>query len=106
MFNNAVTAQYTHNLTVTERLGGQYHCNVTNNKPSISITELRVQDIYSMGLLCYNCGLLSTEICKNVKLNLVQGPLLFIGKDTCGPECSILDDIMIACMDTALSNVM
>ena len=43
MFNNAVTAQYTHTLTVTERLGGQYQCTVTNNKPSTATAQLTVQ---------------------------------------------------------------
>ena len=43
VFNNAVTAQYTHTLTVTERLGGQYQCNVTNNKPSTATAHFNVQ---------------------------------------------------------------
>ena len=43
VLNNAVTAQYTHTLTVTERLGGQYQCNVTNNKPSTATAQLTVQ---------------------------------------------------------------
>ena len=43
VFNNAVTAQYTHTLTVTGRLGGQYQCNVTNNKPSTATAQLTVQ---------------------------------------------------------------
>ena len=43
MLNNAVTAQYTHILTVTERLGGQYKCNVTNNKPSTATAHFKVQ---------------------------------------------------------------
>ena len=34
VLNDPVTAQYTHNLTVTEILGGLYTCTVTNNKPS------------------------------------------------------------------------
>ena len=34
VLNNAMTAQYTHTLTVTGRLGGQYQCTVSNNKPS------------------------------------------------------------------------
>ena len=29
-----VTAQYTHTLTVTEKLGGQYQCTVVSSKPS------------------------------------------------------------------------
>ena len=43
VLNNAVTAQYTHILTVTGRLGGQYQCNVTNNKPSTTTAQFTVQ---------------------------------------------------------------
>ena len=43
MLDNPVTAQYTHTLTVTGRLGGQYQCNVTNNKPSSAIGFFNVQ---------------------------------------------------------------
>ena len=44
VLNNAVTAQYcTHTLTVTGRLGGEYQCNVTNNKPSTATAQLTVQ---------------------------------------------------------------
>ena len=43
LLDNAVTAQYTHTLTVTGRLGGQYQCNVTNNKPSTATAQLTVQ---------------------------------------------------------------
>ena len=43
VFNNAVTAQYTHTLTVTGRLGGQYQCTVTNSKPSSGTAQLTVQ---------------------------------------------------------------
>ena len=34
VLDDPVTAQYTHTLTVAGRLGGQYQCNVSNNKPS------------------------------------------------------------------------
>ena len=34
VLNDPVTAQYTHTLTVTSRLGGLYTCTVANNKPS------------------------------------------------------------------------
>ena len=34
VLDNAETAQYTHTLTVTGRLPGQYQCTVSNNKPS------------------------------------------------------------------------
>ena len=43
VFNSAVTAQYTHTLTVTGRLGGQYQCTVTNNKPSTTMAHFIVQ---------------------------------------------------------------
>ena len=43
VLDNAVTAQYTHTLTVTGRLGGQYQCNVANNKPSIATAQLFFQ---------------------------------------------------------------
>ena len=46
VLDNAVTAQYTHTLTVTGRLGGQYQCNVTNNKPSTAIAQLSVKGKY------------------------------------------------------------
>ena len=56
MFNNAVTAQYTHNLTVTWKLGGQYQCNVTNIKPSISIADLRIQGIAQVYVITVVCS--------------------------------------------------
>jgi len=37
------TAQYTHTLTVTGRLGGLYQCTVSNNKPSQATSTLTVQ---------------------------------------------------------------
>jgi len=40
VLDDPVTAQYTHTLTVTERLGGQYQCTVSNNKPSSDTAEL------------------------------------------------------------------
>ena len=43
VLNNAVTAQYTHTLNVTEILGGQYQCNVTNNKSSTTTAHFKVQ---------------------------------------------------------------
>ena len=46
MFNNAVTAQYTHTLTVTGRVGGQYQCIVSNSKPSTATAQLTVEGTY------------------------------------------------------------
>ena len=43
VLNNAVTAQYTHTLTVTGRLGGQYQCTVNNSKPSSATGRFTVQ---------------------------------------------------------------
>ena len=49
VLDNAVTAQYVHTLTVIGRLGGQYQCNVTNNKPSEATANLRVQGTNNKG---------------------------------------------------------
>ena len=43
VLDSAVTVQYTHTLTVTGRLGGQYQCTMTNNKPSEATANLKVQ---------------------------------------------------------------
>ena len=43
---NHTTSQYTHTLTVTERLGGLYTCTVGNNKPSHNMTPLTVQGVW------------------------------------------------------------
>ena len=42
VLDDAVTAQYTHTLTVTGKLGGLYQCNVSNNKPSWDSLSLTV----------------------------------------------------------------
>ena len=49
VLDNAVTAQYTHTLTVAGRLGGQYQCTVTNNKPFEATANLRVQGTNNKG---------------------------------------------------------
>ena len=41
--DNSITAQYTHTLTLTGRLGGLYTCAVANNKPSNDTSSLRVK---------------------------------------------------------------
>ena len=43
VLDNAETAQYTHTLTVTGRLPGQYICNVSNNKPSQALASYAVE---------------------------------------------------------------
>ena len=43
MLNDPVTAQYTHTLTVTERLEGLYTCTVANDRPSNDSANITVQ---------------------------------------------------------------
>ena len=43
VLDDSVTAQYTHTLTVTGRLGGQYQCTVSNSKPSHVSSSFVVQ---------------------------------------------------------------
>ena len=43
VFNDVATAQYTYTLTVTGRLGGDYQCNVSNNKPSEAVVNFSVK---------------------------------------------------------------
>ena len=43
VLNNATTAQYTHTLTVTGRLGGVYTCTVSNAKPSEAVASFNTQ---------------------------------------------------------------
>ena len=42
VLNDAVTAQYTHTLTVTGRLEGLYTCTVSNNKPLMASAQIPV----------------------------------------------------------------
>ena len=43
--DDPVTAQYTHTLTVTDRLVGLYTCTVTNDKPSSASATITVEGI-------------------------------------------------------------
>ena len=43
VLDDPVTAQYTHTLTVTGRLGGLYTCTVANDKPAENSTNFTVQ---------------------------------------------------------------
>ena len=45
VLDDPVTAQYTHTLTVTGRLGGLYTCTVANNKPSNGSATFSIQGI-------------------------------------------------------------
>ena len=53
VLDDPVTAQYTHTLTVTERLPGLYTCSVANNKPSSDSTSISVQGIYEIFSLLF-----------------------------------------------------
>ena len=46
VLNDPVTAQYTHTLTVTERLGGLYTCTVANNKTSSDTAQYYVKGMH------------------------------------------------------------
>ena len=46
VLDNTVTAQYTHTLTVTGRLGGLYTCTVTNDKPSTASANINIESTY------------------------------------------------------------
>ena len=43
VLDNVTTATYTHTLTVTGRLGGDYQCTVSNVRPSSDSDSLRIQ---------------------------------------------------------------
>ena len=43
VLDNRLTSQYTHTLTVTGRLGGDYTCTVANNKPSEDSASYTIQ---------------------------------------------------------------
>ena len=43
VFDNAETVTYTHTLTVTGRLGGDYQCTVSNVKPSEAVADFTVE---------------------------------------------------------------
>ena len=54
VFDNAMTAQYTHTLTETGRIGGLYTCNVSNNKPSSASASIALQgSLNSYNANCY-----------------------------------------------------
>ena len=50
VLNDTETAQYTHTLTVTGRLGGLYTCTVANDKPSEDSAQLNVQGLHAFSI--------------------------------------------------------
>ena len=47
VLNDQMAARYTHTLTVTGRLGGDYVCNVSNSISSILSRELNIKGVYT-----------------------------------------------------------
>ena len=45
VLDDRVTAQYTHTLTMTGRLGGLYTCTVANDKPSEAESNTTIQGV-------------------------------------------------------------
>ena len=43
VLQNPSTAQYNHTVSVSERRGGLYQCNVSNGKPSMASSQLNVR---------------------------------------------------------------
>ena len=62
VLDDRVTAQYTHTLTVTGRLGGLYTCTVANDKPSSDSAQLNVQGIHACSV--------SLRMVHNVKIHV------------------------------------
>ena len=57
VFNgNTIAPQYTHTLTVTGRLGGDYTCTVTNEKPSTKMADFTVKGNSCSTLLMSSSG--------------------------------------------------
>ena len=63
VLDNAETATYTHTLTVTGRLGGDYQCNVSNFKPSIALANFRIQGTAYLSAQTFTLGLPHNVMC-------------------------------------------
>ena len=50
VLNDPATAQYTHTLTVTGRLGGLYTCTVANEKPSSASSSFDIEGMFQRKL--------------------------------------------------------
>ena len=86
VFNNVTTAQYTHTLTVTGRLGGDYQCTVSNVKPSEAVVDFTVEGTAYMYIYMYaqtlTLNMPHNLMCYvNVSYNVIQ---YFI------PQCSAM----------------
>ena len=77
VLDDRVTAQYTHTLTVTGRLGGLYTCTVANDKPSQDSAKLTVNGMYTMYVHQATCTLYvyAAKFLITLSLQLPQLPL-------------------------------
>ena len=55
--DSTLTAQYTHTLTVTGRLGGVYTCTVSNDKPSEAVATFNTQGNNIIIIILYSSSL-------------------------------------------------
>ena len=72
VLDDPVTAQYTHTLSVTGRLGGEYQCNVSNSKPSSDTAELIIvtgSNILPSQSQCVMCCLPTDPLIISVSLS-------------------------------------
>ena len=86
VLDNAMTAQYTHTLTVTGRLGGLYTCTVSNNKPSSASASITVTGntlfslIHSCNSLIWLAHLCTTFLSVPSHIQLSFFPFSFLHK--------------------------
>ena len=86
VLDDPVTAQYTHTLTVTGRLGGLYTCTVSNNKPSSASASITVTGntlfslIHSCNSLIWLAHLYTTSLSVPSHVPLSFFPLFFLHK--------------------------
>ena len=73
VFNDVTTAQYTHTLTVTGRLGGDYQCTVSNVKPSSASASLRIQGTAYKLLHCMSNSVHAYTLCTCVLIVMSHG---------------------------------
>ena len=86
VLDDPVTAQYTHTLSVTGRLGGLYTCTVSNNKPSSASASITVTGntlfslIHSSNSLIWLAHLYTTSLSVPSHIPLSFFPFSFLHK--------------------------
>ena len=71
--NDALTAHYTHTLTVTGRLGGLYTCTVANDKPSEAVV---VQELFIRGSKVDRTNISQQRVPVEVSVNKALGCMI------------------------------